>query len=480
MAISEISFVHKVVVILTLLMTILIAIFPMSLSPYWNGTMVYKADKQQYAHMADALIKGHLYLDNGDVSSILEEMENPYDGKERERRGLIDYHWDEAYYNHHFYMYFGVVPTLVLFIPYKLITGKSLLSYQATQFFASFSIIGFFYLFYILCNIFFRKFPFSEFLILSSAFSILSIGYSIAAPALYCTAIVSGVCMMVWSIVCFLKGAWLAKEDNRGKKYLLIGSFLGAITFGCRPPVALANIIILPVIYHLYEKSHRSWDSEMLRKSMCVFVPYVVIGIILMLYNYARFDSFFEFGQSYQLTVIDQHTYGSFFSRFNLGELVKGLIGNFYSRLVLIDSFPFLYFNGAFINFPILLLSSRIWSEEISQVLKEKKIYAFTLLIFISPFIISLFDVYWAPIQLERYHLDFYYLLCIATFIAVAAWFEIISQKKKKFLICGITFLAFAVFVVEFLFFCIPFDGNYTYWYPEVLDEIYKGLRFGL
>ena len=166
--------------------------------------------------------------------------------KDRERLG-VKYNWDEAYYNHHYYMYFGVVPTIILFIPFKLLTGNALLTYQATQIFASLTIIGLFYLFYILCRKFFPKFPFSLYLLLSSAFSIISISYSIAAPALYCTAIVSGVCLMVWCIICFLKGAWLEADDKLNIIYLFAGAFLGALAFGCRPPVGLANLIVMMV-----------------------------------------------------------------------------------------------------------------------------------------------------------------------------------------------------------------------------------------
>ena len=82
--------------------------------------------------------------------------------------------------------------------------------------------------------------------------------------------------------------------------------------------------------------------------------------------------------------------------------------------------------------------------------------------------------------SMSGFMIDFYYLLCIASYIAIAAWLAVITEKRRIILLCGITILAFAVIAVEFLFFCIPFDGSYTYWYPEVLTEIYKGLRFGL
>ena len=471
---NEIRFSHKVVIVFSLLVTVLVTILPMSLSPYWNGTMVYRADKQQYDKLGDSLLMGHLYIDNNDIDPALEAMVNPYDSEERKKSG-VKIHWDEAYYNHHYYMYFGIVPTIILFIPYKLISGQALLSHQATQIFASFSIIGLFYLFYVLC----RRFPFSLYLLLSMVFSVLSIGYSISAPALYCTAIVSAVCFMVWSVICFLKGAWLVKENKNSMLYLMAGAFFGALAFGCRPPAALANIIVAAVVFQVYENNNIA-DSGKLNKLIGIIVPYLIIGILLMTYNYARFDNLFEFGQSYQLTLADQHDYGSFENSFNLKRILLGTFLNFYAKSEFDDSFPFIWFNGVFFNFPILLLSFRIFSKDISLALKQKKLYFIAFLMLIAPVIISMFDVHWTPFLLERYHLDFYYLLCIDSFIAIAIWLDLTSENRKTVILSFITLLAFAVLAVEFLFFCIPYDGNYTFWYPEALDEIYRGLRFGL
>ena len=479
LAITEITFFHNAVIAFTVLVTILITVLPMSLSPYWNGTIPYKADKQQYDRMGDALLQGRLYIDNGDIDPALEVMENPYDSVLRENLG-IHYHWDEAYYNHHYYMYFGIVPTLLLFIPYKLITGEALLSYQATQIFATISEVGIFYLFYILSKCFFKKIPFSLYLLLSSSFSVLSVGYSITAPALYCTAIVSAVCLMVWSIIFFFKSAWIENDRTINTKYLLAGSFLGALAFGCRPPVALANMLIFPVIVQICIKYHNDYISK-IKHIIILLFPYLFIGSILMMYNYLRFDNVFEFGQSYQLTITDQHNYGSFADRFDLKELILGLFFMLYGINPVSEHFPFLFFNGAFINYPILLFSVRVLSIHVEDNLRKKGLYYIASVLLLLPFIISLIDVYWSPFVLERYRLDFYYLLCIASFIAIASWLEIdnVAKPMKKILIHSIIILAFAVFVVEFLFFCVPFDRSFTYYYPEVLNEIYKGLRFG-
>ena len=478
-AMSDLQFSHRIIIELTLFATILIAVTPMPLSPYWNGSLKLFADKQQYDRLGDALLQGHLYIDNGDIDPVLKTMDNPYDFKEREKLG-VKYHWDEAYYNHHYYMYFGIVPTIILFIPFKFLFGTALLSYQATQIFATVTIIGLFYLFYILCKHYFSKFPFSLYLLFSSAFSILSIGYSISAPALYCTAIVSGVCMMVLAVICFFKGAWFETENSKESVcYLFFGSLLGALAFGCRPPVGLANLIIIAVVYQVLKKD-RYTNIEKRNIFIVMLLPYIIVGLLLMLYNFARFDNVFEFGQSYQLTIADQHNYSSFMGRFNTKELFMGLLANFYIFKELTSDFPFIQHNGAFGNFPILLFSAKIFSKNVVKFLKEKKLYLISLLLILVPVIISVFTIFWTPFLLERYHLDFYYLLCIASFIVIAAWLEIVSEKQKQWLVYVLTVLLFSVFVVEFFFFLLPIDGSYTFYYPKVLDEVYKGLRFGL
>ena len=475
---SELRFFHRCIIVLVLFATILISVLPMSLSPYWTGSIKALADKQQYDRMGEALLQGHLYIDNGDIDPALEAMENPYDTKARKKLG-VKYHWDEAYYNHHYYMYFGVVPTIILFIPFKLLTGTALLSYQATQIFAASTIIGLFYLFYLFSKRFFQNFPFSLYLLFSSAFSVLSISYSIAFPALYCTAIISGVCMMVWSIVCYFKSAQSENEHLRSNLYLFWGAVLGALAFGCRPPVALANIFVLAVIWSIYHNCLVDRKAK-IGKILLIIVPYFVIGVMLMLYNYARFGNVFEFGQSYQLTLADQHLYRSFWETFDIRKTVIATFLNFYLVPSFSDNFPFIQPCGVFFNFPVLLLTARIFSNNISHFLREKKLYSFSLLALFTTVLITVFTVYWSPFLIERYHLDFYYVLCIVSFVAAAAWIETVNEAMKNLLVSVLVVLLFAVFVVAFLFFCIPIDGSYTMYYPEVLTIIYKGLCFGL
>lgn len=56
-------------------------------------------------------------------------------------------------------------------------------------------------------------------------------------------------------------------------------------------------------------------------------VPFAVVAALLMLYNYARFENPLEFGQSYQLTIVDQHAYQS--NHFKLDRCLSGLLYHF-------------------------------------------------------------------------------------------------------------------------------------------------------
>ena len=82
---------------------------------------------QQYAMLAQAMAKGQLYLDEQPPDWLV-EMDNPYDKglrDEARKAGGEDYLFDAAYYNGHYYVYFGVVPVLLFYLPFYLLTGQN-------------------------------------------------------------------------------------------------------------------------------------------------------------------------------------------------------------------------------------------------------------------------------------------------------------------------------------------------------------------
>ena len=70
-------------------------------------------------------------------------LENPYDLTQRNMnlQRDEDYIWDAALYNGKYYVYFGILPALILFLPYYLITGKFLATATGVLLFSELSVV---------------------------------------------------------------------------------------------------------------------------------------------------------------------------------------------------------------------------------------------------------------------------------------------------------------------------------------------------
>lgn len=462
---------------MVLLLTVLVCTLPMGLSPAYNGEE--PSFTNQYELFAESMLDGHLYIDYEDVDTRLLEMENPYDYEAREAQD-ISYHWDHAFYNGHYYMYFGVVPVFLIFLPYRLITGVSLTTYHATQIFSVLYLCGVFSLFYLLAKRFFEKISVGMYLMLSVAFSFVSMWYSVSAPALYCTAISGGICMEVWSLFFFVKAVYgCGKAENEWKSigYAFVGSLLGALAFGCRPPIALANLLVLPLLAEYLRG--RKIDRKLIGQLVLAALPYVVVGVLLMLYNYVRFDSPFEFGQSYQLTIVDQSQYGSVWTRLDPMEIGEKLIAYYLSCSSFSDTFPYVRFNGVFVNFPIFCASIfGICSGKVRRAMSERHVHLFAAVMFFVPFVITFMDILWAPTVLERYRSDIYWLLGILCYFVIGFYFVNLQEEGRKKFSFWMSLLAFAAIAMCFLLFLVPYDYNYTFYYIEKLEKIRQIIMF--
>lgn len=454
---------------------ILLCTLPMSLSPTYNGEK--STHRNQYEVLAESILDGRINLDYGDMDPKLLQMDNPYDYASRKEAGVF-YHWDHALYNGQYYMYFGVVPVFLLFLPFRIITGTSLTTYHATQIFTALFIFGVFALFLLLSRKFFHRMPLSVYLSLSAAVSLMSVWYIVDAPALYCTAIIAGICMEIWSLFFFVKAVWDSGGDRQSTCMGVLGSLFGALAFGCRPTVALANILAIPLFAHYLKE--RRFNLKLLKQILAVFAPYVVIGLLLMTYNYARFENPFEFGQSYQLTSVDQRGYENLLAQFSLTKVINGLLENFITYVPLSGKFPYISFQSILLNFPICLVAIVcLLQKDTLSVLKKNRLAGLTGVLIFCPFLITTFQVLESPWLLERYRSDIYWLVGIFVFLSFGHFLETLSGKHKK--ICGfiISLLAFATVFHSFILWSIPNDLNFTKYFPEYLYRFEKVLRLG-
>ena len=155
----------------------------------------------------------------------------------------------------------------------------------------------------------------------------------------------------------------LFTEKGIKKKRLLLGAISMALAVGCRPNFVLGSIIIAPIVlnglatnggYNRINKVGKTSGNEHKRcnyfkaifskkniKEIIVFaLPYLVIGIALMYYNYIRFGSITEFGARYQLTVYDT----SYYHITDIGKLPVAISKGLLMQPSVSSVFP--YFNA--------------------------------------------------------------------------------------------------------------------------------------
>ena len=117
---------------------------------YWSSSHVLlneasKPHQQQYKELADVLLSGNVKLPDEPSEGLL-NAENPYDTIALQAEG-IDYKADYAFYNGSYYIYFGIVPELLLYLPVHALTGKDLPNHYAVFAFYALFAVGIFLLY---------------------------------------------------------------------------------------------------------------------------------------------------------------------------------------------------------------------------------------------------------------------------------------------------------------------------------------------
>lgn len=441
-----------------ILLLIMMCVAPMTVNPSMIG--IRASHKDQYEKLAESFVEGHIDLQYGYWDPKLFELNNPYDYDERVGEGVYC-QWDHAFYNNHYYMYFGVVPVLILFLPFRMIFGVRFLTFLGTAVFSSLFIIGIFQLFQLMKKSIFPDIPEKTRLLMATAFSLAGMWYAMDCPTIYCVAITSALCMEIWSMFFYVKAVWASSKEADAMKAAFLGALFGALAFGCRPTIALANLLAVPMFIVFLRK--RKMSARFWRRMLFVISPYVIVGIGLMYYNYIRFGTPFEFGQAYQLTITDQTAYGNMADNISWPVIVGSLKENYFDWKGLCWNFPYFQFSGAFINFPIFILSiAGLFIPTVGKQLRNRRMFAFAICMACMPVIITVLDAIWVPWLTERYRMDFYWIMGIAVFVVCGAWLAGMKQEKRKTFCRCINALCVYTMLVCVLLYAIPYEDNIT------------------
>jgi hypothetical protein len=274
-----------------------------ALPPHWQESCTDPA-REHYNLLADALLAGQTSLLISPRPELL-ALDDPYDplkNHQRDAQGQQYCLHDAALYRGKYYLYFGVTPAVVLFAPYRLLTGEYLPTRVAALVFA----LGGLTFSSLLVNLLVtRLFPGvrsgTRLLLILAAGCCNCVPFVLRSPRQWEMAIISAFCFVMAALY-FLARGGLGDRLRHGS--LACGSLCLGLAVGCRPNMAL---IALPVFgIALVWLAVRRPQQGLTRRDVAgrtamLLGPWSVCLLLLGAYNYVRFGSFTEFGIRYNL-----------------------------------------------------------------------------------------------------------------------------------------------------------------------------------
>ena len=422
-----------------------------------------------YGELTKALAQGHFYTDLTPSQELL-QMDDPYN---YELRKNVDYLLDYAYYNGKYYVYFGVVPSVLAFLPYYLITGK-MLSYSLCFFFV---LTLFLWGLAQFLSAYIKRYHnnasigtyvslYALLLLMSSINVLFYGGLNYTIPQL------CGVTLLIWGSYFY---TWAGIASKSDKKLIVAGSFCFALIAGCRPQLTFCALVAYPLL------KDKMIKKNTLRCWLAFIMPYIIVAIPLMYYNYARFGSVADFGAYYNLT------FGQIYNRqFSFAGFKSAALFYLFTIPHFSTDFPWVIYHipdliaenvsdnlaGYFVIFPVSLGSLFCWHFNKSK--SNSGNILRILLIFLAFFMIAVSYFY----LVIRYIFDFGLLLGIET---IAMLLEAEQNRKYRNLIHAIILLSLVLGIVYyFLYFFSSYATNLSLDYtgPECWYRVYKAVCF--
>ncbi len=431
----KINFKNKKQIFIIILTTLGISLFFLYTVKNVNTHLKHpplEVNHTQYNELAKSFSRGHLFLDVTPTKE-LKDMKNPYDFYAREKSLLTGGLWDHAYYKGKYYVYFGAVPVVLCYLPYYLMTGKDLPNYILTYIITIIIVIGMLLFLKEITKRYFKNIPLLLFIILFVFLSstLLEI---VEFPSIYTIPIAFALMFTYWGLYLFISSI---KEDKLSTWRLFLGSLCMALVAGCRPQLLLGSFLVIPIFWKTIFKERKLFSKKSIKDTIAFLLPYVIIAIIIMLYNYCRFGSILDFGANYNLTTNDMTKRGFNFARIGFG-VFKLLFQPPYIQAV----FPFVMYTSNINNYMGMTIIEPNYGGLIATNIvlclgllffKFKKyipkiLYNFSLISVISGFIILIFDIEAAGI-LPRYILDFSWTLFLPTIFVIMG---LINSKLDK------------------------------------------------
>ncbi len=464
----------------------------------WDGKSIVNVyetggeNAQQYAELARAFAKGQLYLDE-EPPEWLKAMDDPYDKgarDEAQKETGEPYLFDVAYHDGHYYVYFGVVPVLLFYLPFYLLTGLNFPTAIGVLVAALAFVLG--------CSALLDRFARYHFKSVSLGLYLLlqvplvfccGILYLVKFPTFYSLPIMCGLAFSVWGLYCWMRG----RLSRHACAWYFAGSLCMALVAGCRPQLLALSLLAFPLFWRSYVTERRLLTPAGAREFACLVAPYVIVAAGIMGYNYARFGSITDFGANYNLTVNDMTKRGM-----NVGRLAPAFFAYFLQPPCVTGVFPYLQpepfdttymgqtirevtFGGIFACLPVLWVlafARRILLMRYRQ-RATRTIWGVIVVLLVSGVIVALLDAEMAGI-LQRYYADFSFMFLAATVLLLFVVNENLAPGTvARDLLLKVLIVMVAVSLLYSTLLCfVPETGWYSDIYPWAYQDVIEMAQF--
>lgn len=251
------------------------------------------APAELYPLLARGFLRGQLSLDAEPPPELLQAA-NPYDPAQRP---AVPYLHDASLHQGRYYLYFGPAPALLLFAPWRWLTGTDLPTAHAAGLLVATALLG------LMClwrRLVFQHYPeasrrtyLSGLIALGGASLLIALA---RRPGMYEVAIAGGVAAVAWGLHAALRAA---SSPHPARWGTATGLCFG-LAVACRPSLALTAA---GAAWLLRPGPRRREGRAALTAAL---IAGAAVVALVLAYNRARFGSVLEFGQGHQLSGIDE------------------------------------------------------------------------------------------------------------------------------------------------------------------------------
>jgi hypothetical protein len=295
----------------------------------WIATTAY------YDKLAESFAAGRLWIEEKPDPALL-ALPNPYDPK---ARSGIPYPQDVSLYNGRFYLYFGPVPALILVFIKPFIGGSIRDQYLVFGF-----MTGIFVLQASLISSVWRRFFFDipSWLLLPGILVsglISPFGWTLNLASVYNAAILSGQFFFLAGL-CSAFSALKKPQISKGKLFLAGFFWFCAIGSRMTQVIPVGFMVMMILIWFLRERRGAPLHFNPSAAIVFLGIPLLAGALWLGWYNWARFDSVFESGITYQLAGVDLQKYQQ--ELFSYRYIANNFFNYFLIKPSVDKKFPFL------------------------------------------------------------------------------------------------------------------------------------------